>query len=162
LAWNSQAVLRDQQSIGTKRAPQTLFVELPREANDIGPGYPVWFSCCSGIGSGSGSGSGDNSDWREAAANAPARQEASVRIQSSISFLLPGLTNESEEAQKLRDRAKRLVYEMASHECDILRETLAKDCKLETVNSNLARQQYGNQQEGYNVNGQLSLVVTLK
>jgi hypothetical protein len=98
----------------------------------------------------------------EAAANAPARQEVSVRIQSSISFLLPGPTNESEEAQKLRDRAKRLVYEMASHECDILRETLAKDCKLETVNSNLARQQYGNQQEGYNVNGQLSLVVTLK
>ena len=65
--------------------------------------------------------------------------------------------------QKLRDRARRMIYEMAAHECDLLREVLAKDCRLESVNNNLNRQHYGSQQpDGYTVNGSMSLQVTLK
>jgi hypothetical protein len=81
------------------------------------------------------------------------RGEGQVRIQSSISFFLPGPVGDGEEAQKVRDQARRTVYEMAARECDLLRETLAKDCRLETVNANINsnrgefnRQQ---QQEGY-------------
>jgi hypothetical protein len=92
----------------------------------------------------------------------PQRQEGAVRVQSSINVFLPGSTNESEEAQKLRDRGKRLIYEIAARECDLLREVLAKDCRLESINNNIGRQSYGNQPEGYTVNGQMSFVITLK
>jgi len=91
----------------------------------------------------------------------PQRQEGSVRVQSSLNVLLPGPTNEGEEAQKLRERAKRIVYEVAARECDLLREVLAKDCRLESINSNVTTQR-GTQQEGYTINGQMSLVITLK
>jgi hypothetical protein len=70
----------------------------------------------------------------------PSRQEGQVRIQTNINFFLAGPTGEGEEAQKLRDRARRIVYEMAAHECDLLREVLAKDCRMESVNTNIGRQ----------------------
>ncbi len=91
------------------------------------------------------------------------RQEGLVRIQSNINLFMAGPTGDGEEAQKLRDRARRVVYEMAAHECDLLREVLAKDCKLESVSSNINRQQFNQQQpDGYAVNGSMSLQITLK
>ena len=50
---------------------------------------------------------------------------------------------------------------MAAKECDVLRETLARDCRLESVTTNLNRQT-GQGVEGYNVSGQMSLQITLK
>jgi hypothetical protein len=93
--------------------------------------------------------------------NSP-RQENSVRVQSSINFFVAGPTGESDEAQKLRDRARRIVYEMAGRECDLLREVLAKDCRLESVNTNINRQFGQQQQEGFNVNGSMNLQITMK
>ena len=61
------------------------------------------------------------------------RQEGWVRVQSTINFFVAGPTGESEEAQKLRDRARRAVYEMAARECDLLRDVIAKDCRMESV-----------------------------
>ena len=90
------------------------------------------------------------------------RQEGLVRIQTNINFFLTGPTGEGEEAQKLRDRARRIVYEMAAHECDLLREILAKDCKMESVNTNIGRQFGQQQQEGYTVNGSMSFQISLK
>ena len=95
-------------------------------------------------------------------AGSPSRQEGQVRIQSSINFFIAGPSGESEEAQRLRDRARRLVYEMAARECDLLREVLAKDCRMESVNVNIGRQFGQQQQEGYTVNGSMSLQITLK
>jgi len=95
-------------------------------------------------------------------AGSPSRQEGQVRIQSSINFFMAGPSGESEEAQRLRDRARRLVYEMAARECDLLREVLAKDCRMESVNVNIGRQFGQQQQEGYTVNGSMSLQITLK
>jgi hypothetical protein len=92
------------------------------------------------------------------------RQEGFVRIQSNINMFVPGPTGDGEDAQKLRDRARRMIYEMAARECDLLREVLAKDCRLESVNTNLNRQNnYNSQQpDGYTVNGSMSLQITLK
>ena len=90
------------------------------------------------------------------------RQEGLVRIQTNINFFLTDPTGEGEEAQKLRDRARRIVYEMAAHECDLLREILAKDCKMESVNTNIGRQFGQQQQEGYTVNGSMSFQISLK
>ena len=85
-----------------------------------------------------------------------------MRIQSNISFFIAGPTGEGEEAQKLRDKARRIVYEMAAHECDLLREVLAKDCRMESVNNNNINRQIGQQQEGDTVNGSMSLQISLK
>jgi hypothetical protein len=91
------------------------------------------------------------------------RQEGSVRVQSSINLFIAGPTGEGDEAQKLRERARRAVYEMAARECDLLREVLAKDCRLESVTSNInINRQYGQQQEGFNINGSMSFQITLK
>jgi hypothetical protein len=90
------------------------------------------------------------------------RQEGSVRIQTSINFFVMGPTGEGEEAQKLRDRARRTVYEMAARECDLLREILAKDCRMESVNTNISRQFGQQQQEGLTVNGSMNFQITLK
>ena len=90
------------------------------------------------------------------------RQEGSVRVQSSVNLFMAGPTGDSEEAQKLRDRARRLVYEMAARECDLLREVIAKDCRLESINTNLGRQYGQQQQEGFTVNGSMNLQITLK
>ena len=95
--------------------------------------------------------------------SAAPRQEGFVRVQSTISLFVPGPTGDSEEAQKARDRARRMVYEMAARECDLLREAIAKDCRLESVNSNVGRQGYNQQQpDGYTVNGTMNLQITLK
>jgi hypothetical protein len=67
-----------------------------------------------------------------------------------------------EEAQKLRDRARRTIYEIAARECDILREVLAKECRIVSVSSNMSRQ-YGQQQpEGFTINGSMNFQITLK
>jgi hypothetical protein len=98
--------------------------------------------------------------------NAGPRPENMVRVQNNISFFIAGPTGEGEEAQKLREKAQRLVYEMAAHECDLLRDILAKDCRMESVNVNVntngGRQFNQQQQEGLNVNGSMSLQITLK
>jgi hypothetical protein len=90
------------------------------------------------------------------------RQESPVRVQTTFAFFMAGPAGESEEAQKSRDKARRMVYEMAARECDLIREVLAKDCKMESVSSNVGRQ-FGQQQvEGYTVNGSVTLLITLK
>jgi hypothetical protein len=88
------------------------------------------------------------------------RQE--VRVQSSFNFFIAGPTGEGEQAQKLRERARRIVYEMAAHECDLLREVIASDCRLESVNDNININRQPQQQEGFNVNGSMSFQILLK
>ena len=98
--------------------------------------------------------------------NAAPRQENMVRIQNSISFFLAGPTGEGDDAQKLRERAQRAVYEMAARQCDMLRDVLAKDCRLETVNVNVnannTRQFNQQQVEGLNVSGSMAFQISLK
>jgi hypothetical protein len=90
----------------------------------------------------------------------PPRQE--VRVQSNFNFFIAGPTGEGEEAQKLRERARRIVYEMAAHQCDLLREVLASDCRLESVNYNININRQPQQQEGFYVNGSMSFQILLK
>jgi hypothetical protein len=77
-------------------------------------------------------------------------------------FLVAGPTGDSDEAQKSRDNAGRSVYQMAGRECDLLRDTLAKDCRLESVNVNVGRQFGVQQQEGYTINGTMNFQIAPK
>jgi hypothetical protein len=94
-------------------------------------------------------------------AQPPARQGDLVRVQSSINLFVPGPTGDSEEATKNRERARRMVCEMAAKECDLLRDILARECRLEQVTVNVNRQS-SERFEGYSVNGSLNLQITLK
>ncbi len=88
-----------------------------------------------------------------------------IRVQISVNLFLPGPTNESEQAIALRDRASRTVYEMAARQCEVLRERLADDCRLESVNVNINRQQQqiaGQQVEGFQAGGTLGYRITQK
>jgi hypothetical protein len=91
------------------------------------------------------------------------RREEPIRIQVSVNLFFAGPTGESDEAVKLRERARRSVYEMASGECPIAEQVLAKTCRLESVNVsiNVNRQSSG-QAEGYVAAGNFVLRATLK
>jgi hypothetical protein len=90
-----------------------------------------------------------------------------VRVQLGINFFLPGPTNDSDEAAKIRDRARRMVYDMAGRECGVLLDTIAAECRLESITLNVNRQvtpmgQMGQQAEGFVANGQLGFQITPK
>jgi hypothetical protein len=94
--------------------------------------------------------------------SAAQRQEGNVRVQSNINFFIAGATGDNEDAQKTREKAQRSVYEMAARQCELLREVLAKDCRMESITSNVGRQFSQQQQEGYTVNGSMTFQITLK
>ena len=88
--------------------------------------------------------------------------ERPVRVQLSINFFVPGSINEaSEETSKVREQARRIVYDMAVKECSVLQSAFARDCRLEAVNVNINRQA-GQPVEGFLVSGSMTYVVTLK
>src|SRR6185312_11881159 len=91
----------------------------------------------------------------EKATTAPVRQDGIVRIQLTMQLFVSGPTDASEEAEKQREYGRRAVYDLASKECDLLRTTIARECRLESVNVNLQRQT-GQQISGYTVNGSMT------
>src|SRR5262245_21467163 len=82
----------------------------------------------------------------------PQRQEGAVRVQLSIQLFLPGPTDDSEDAGEQRERARRVLYNLAAKECDVLREVVARDCQVSSINININRQS-GGQTQGYSVTG---------
>jgi hypothetical protein len=60
-----------------------------------------------------------------------------------------------------QERARKALYDSASRECDVLRAAIAAECRLESINVNINRN-YGQQQEGFNVNGNFGYRVIMK
>jgi hypothetical protein len=92
----------------------------------------------------------------------PLSASSPVHVQVNVNLFIPGPADESDAAAKVRDHARRSIYEMAAHECDLVRDVIAKDCRLQSISVNVMRQQYGNASNGYNVTGNFSLQITLK
>jgi hypothetical protein len=100
---------------------------------------------------------------RERIAVPPPRGD-SVRVQVGVNMFLPGPTDESAAAEKLREQARRAVYAMAARECALVLDVLAKECRLESINVNVnANRQYNsNVAQGYQVSGNIGLRVVMK
>ena len=49
-----------------------------------------------------------------------------MRVQLTIQMFIAGPTDESEEAEKQRERARRALYELAAKECDLMRDVIAQ------------------------------------
>lgn len=103
----------------------------------------------------------DAGPGREHANASAERREEPIRVQVGVNLFFAGPTGESDEAVKLRERARRSVYEMAASECALVEQVLAKTCRLESVNVNINRQ-FSGQAEGYTAGGNFVLRVTLK
>jgi hypothetical protein len=91
----------------------------------------------------------------------PGRREEPIRIQVSVNLFFAGATGESDEAAKLRELARRSIYEMASNECALVQQVLAKTCRLEAVNVSI-NAQGGGQTGGYTAGGNFTMRATLK
>ena len=85
-----------------------------------------------------------------------------VRVQSSVNVFMPGPSGEGEAGDQLRDRARKMIYQMAARECGMLEDVLARTCRLEAINVSLNRQPGTGMGDGYMVGGNFTMVVTLK
>jgi hypothetical protein len=78
-----------------------------------------------------------------------------------MQLFIAGPTDDSAEAEEGRARARRVIYDLAAKECELLRAAIARNCTLQSINTNLHRQ--SNQAaQGYAVNGSMSFQITLK
>jgi hypothetical protein len=95
------------------------------------------------------------------------RHDPPLHVNVNLTLFKPGPTGDSEEANKLRDELQRSFLAVAARECDVLREVIAKDCRLESLNVNINGNRgmaaFGQgQTEGHTVQGQMSFQVTPK
>ena len=79
-------------------------------------------------------------------------------------MFVPTPGNDSAQALKAQEDGRKMVYESAAHECDVLRDVLAKDCQLESININVqhvpANQNFnGARVDGYNINGSINFQI---
>jgi len=67
-------------------------------------------------------------------------QPARIRIQSSITIIVPGFFDDPAKMIEGQEKARRSIYEIAGRECALLKATLAGECQVESVNINAGRQ----------------------
>jgi hypothetical protein len=94
--------------------------------------------------------------------SSPESRGPQVRVQSSVNVFMPGPAGEGEAGDQLRERARRMIYQMAARECGVLEDVLARTCRLEAINVSLNRQPGTGMGDGYMVGGNFTMVVTLK
>lgn len=98
----------------------------------------------------------------QSASNNAESRGSQVRVQTSVNIFMPGPAGEGEAADQLRERARRMIYQLAARECSVLEDVLARTCRLEAINVNINRQQGSGMGEGYMVGGNVTMMVTLK
>lgn len=90
-----------------------------------------------------------------------------VRISLGLNIFLPAPNDDAEQSLKAQEDGRRMIYGLAAHECALLLDVLASECRLESVNVNVQRvpgNQFGGQQkpEGFNVNANIGFRVVPK
>jgi hypothetical protein len=90
-----------------------------------------------------------------------------IRITLNLNTFVPGPNDNSDQSQKAQESGRRTVYELAEHECAILRDTIASGCRLESINVNMQRvapaQNFGQAHpDGFNINATVNLHITPK
>ncbi|MGB7037298.1 MAG: hypothetical protein WBD71_17430 [Xanthobacteraceae bacterium] len=90
---------------------------------------------------------------------------AQVRVSLGINMFMPASGDDSAQSLKAQEDGRKLIYEAASHECELLRATIASDCQLEAINLNVqhvnANQNF-NKADGYNINGNMNYRIVTK
>lgn len=100
-------------------------------------------------------------------AERPAAPEPQVRITIGVNMFVPTADDNSDQSLKAQEDARRKVYELAAHECAVLRDVLANDCWMDSINVNVQRANVNPnwnppQREGFNLNGNIGFRITPK
>ena len=90
-----------------------------------------------------------------------ATQADQVRLNVSMNFFVPGPAGLGDEAMQVQEKARKRMYELVSHECKVLREAIANDCRVDSMNINVNRHQ-GGQTEGFTIGANATYRITLK
>jgi len=86
-----------------------------------------------------------------------------VRVNVSMSFFVPTSSDDSDALAKVQERVRRTLYESGSKECELLRATIADECRLQGINVNVRmNRSYGQQAQGLNASGNFDYRITLK
>jgi hypothetical protein len=100
---------------------------------------------------------------------APTATGEPVRISLSISIFVAVADEDSTQAFKAQEDGRKMIYEAAAHECELLRATIAADCRLESININVQRVPNNPnfnpnfaQRPGYNINGSMNYRIGAK
>ncbi|HEY4140890.1 MAG TPA: hypothetical protein VGM57_05720 [Pseudolabrys sp.] len=89
-------------------------------------------------------------------------QKGEIRIQVNMNFFVPGAVNNTEASLKAQEDARKALYASAGRECEVLKEVLASECRIESVNVNVNRNYGQPMNEGFTANGSFGFRVTLK
>jgi hypothetical protein len=93
-----------------------------------------------------------------------------VRVSLSVSMFVPAAEDDSAQALKAQEDGRKMIYEAATHECELLRATVASDCRLESININVQRMpanpnfnpNFAQRAGGYNINGSMNYRIGVK
>ncbi len=93
----------------------------------------------------------------------PTAFKSEVHVNVSMNFFVPAKLDDSDAVAKAQERARKILYQSGSKECELLRATIASDCRLERINVNVRMTpSYRQQGQGLNANGSFSYRITLK
>jgi hypothetical protein len=89
-----------------------------------------------------------------------------ARVTLSTNRFVPAPNDNSDQASKAEEEGRRMIYELAGHECGILRDTIASECRIESININMMRlpanQNLAQRPDGFNVNASVVLRIVPK
>lgn len=92
--------------------------------------------------------------------------EAPVRVSLGINMFVPASDGDTAQALKAQEDGRKMIYEAAVRECEVLRASIASDCHLESININVqhvsAHQNYGQRADGFNISGSMSYRIGVK
>jgi hypothetical protein len=93
----------------------------------------------------------------------PAAFNSEVRVNVSLNFFVPVPLDNTDALAKAQERARRMLYESGSKECELLQATIAGECRLEGISVNVRmNRSYGQQGPGLNASGNFNYRITLK
>jgi hypothetical protein len=84
-----------------------------------------------------------------------------VQVQVAVGLTIPNPGGNGELSLQAQERARRAIYQVAAHECELLRSVIANDCRLQSLNV-AVNPQYGAQAGDMPATGNFSLSISLK
>jgi hypothetical protein len=89
-----------------------------------------------------------------------------AHITLNINGFVQSPSDNSDQSLKAEEDGRRMIYDLAGHECGILRDTIASDCRIESININILRlgqnPNLGQRPDGFNVNASIVLRIVPK
>jgi hypothetical protein len=78
--------------------------------------------------------------------------EATQPVRVSIGFNVSLRAPKKDQALKAQEQLRRTIYNLASHECTLLRDIVGSDCKLELINVSADRTPGADEKEPESIN----------